>query len=166
MPARIFLVGFMGAGKTTIGRLLADRLGWSFVDLDAEVERREGRSVADIFASVGESCFRSMETESLRAVSGPGRSVIALGGGTYIDAANRSLVDSLGTSVYLDAPFDALFGRIEDDGSRPLAGSRSEMELLFAERVASYKMARMRVDVASRAPEDIVNEVLRGLEDS
>lgn len=165
MVTRIFLVGFMGGGKTTVGRLLAERLGWTFIDLDAEIERLEGRSVAEIFASEGEAAFRSMERRSLETVSGPPNRVVSLGGGTYVDARNRELVDSVGVSVYLEASLSVLLERIDDDGSRPLARDRQRLEALFAERVASYRMARVCIDTENLDPIEVAEAVLLALED-
>lgn len=161
---RIFLVGFMGAGKTTVGRILAERLRWSFVDLDLEIERLEGQSVADIFGSRGEAYFRARERACLALVSESDRRVVSLGGGTYIDPVNRELVDSCGLSIYLEAPLEVLFGRIPDDDARPLASDRSRLEDLFAERVPSYRMARMTIDTAGRDAQTVAGEVLLALE--
>jgi len=165
MITRVFLVGFMGVGKTTVGQLLARRLGWSFVDLDREIEGREGQSVREIFRSKGEACFRAAEAACLRSVSGPPRRVVSLGGGAYLDPSNRALVDSCGLSVYLEAPLEVLLGRIDDDGSRPLFGSRGQVERLFRERQPTYRMAQRTVETADRAPEDIVDRVVRLLGD-
>ena len=160
MTTRIFLVGFMGAGKTTIGRLLADKLNWSFVDLDAEVERSEGASVAEIFASRGEDWFRSAESECLKVVSAPRRRVVSLGGGTYVNPRNRALVDSLGLSVYLEAPLDVLLERIGRSTHRPLASDKGRLERLFEERLSAYRMAGATIETAHRSPGEIVLEIM------
>lgn len=166
MTSRIFLVGFMGAGKTTVGRLLAERLGWNFVDLDLEIERAKGLSVGEIFASRGEAWFRAAEHEVLRVVAASPKQIISLGGGTYVDPANRVLIESLGCSVYLDTPFELLLKRIGGDVSRPLASDPSRLAHLFEERMSSYRLARVRVETGDRTPEDIVEEILRLAVDS
>jgi shikimate kinase len=163
MTSRIFLVGFMGAGKTTVGRLLADRLGWSFVDLDTAVEERAGQSVREIFRSRGETAFRELEAECLRAASAPARRVVSLGGGTYADPGNRQHLESLGLSIYLEAPLEVLLERIGDDESRPLARDRESLGRLFAERVASYRMAGMSVATGDRDPRQVVDALLWAL---
>lgn len=163
--SRIYLVGFMGAGKTTIGSLLADRLGWEFVDLDAAIEAREKRSVRAIFASSGEAYFRELEAACLRQLSGGPERVISLGGGAYVDPSNRELVDSTGISVYLEAPLEMLLSRIDDDGSRPLARDRPELTRLFADRTPSYNMAQVVIGTGNREPAEVVGELLRALGD-
>jgi len=161
---RVFLVGFMGAGKTTVGRLLALHLDWEFVDLDAEIERREGRSIAETFTLRGEHWFRVAETECLRQVAAPRQRVVSLGGGTYLTSENRLLVESLGLSVYLEAPLEVLMGRIRDDGTRPLARDRARLGHLLEERVGTYRLARLTVVTANRTPEEIVRKILGEME--
>lgn len=163
--SRIYLVGFMGAGKTTIGSLLADRLGWEFVDLDTAIEVQENRAVRVIFAASGEAYFRQVEAACLRQLSGGSDRVISLGGGAYVDPANRELVDSTGLSVYLEAPLEVLMSRIDDDGSRPLAGDRADLARLFADRTRSYKMAQVVIGTGNREPAEVVEELLLALGD-
>src|SRR5262249_57270029 len=95
----------MGAGKTTVGRRLAKKLGWKFVDLDGEIERREGRAVADIFKEYGEPHFRDLERLCLRDLSASSNTVIALGGGAFIDSQSRDLVEKSGLTVWLKLSF-------------------------------------------------------------
>jgi shikimate kinase len=161
--SRIYLVGFMGVGKTTIGRLLAGRLGWEFIDLDAAIEAREKKSVRAIFDTSGEAHFRGVEKACLRQLSGGSERVISLGGGAYVDSSNRQLVESTGVSVYLEAPLEVLLSRIDDDGSRPLARNRSELASLFADRTRSYKMAQVVIGTGNREPAEVVEELLRVL---
>src|SRR5882672_5846491 len=98
----IFLVGFMGCGKTTLGRLLAAELHWDFIDLDEELIKRDGRQIKEIFRDNGEEFFRGVETAALRDMARRKRTVIALGGGTFISHENRSLIASSGLSIFLD----------------------------------------------------------------
>jgi len=154
----------MGAGKTTVGELLARRLGWRFVDLDLEIEALEHRSVVEIFREDGEAYFRRVERRCLETVSrGPGQ-VISLGGGAYVNPANRALVESRGICVYLEAPLHVLLGRIGSGAGRPLAGDRAMVDQLFASRQASYKMARMSIETEGRSPEDVVDGIVRALD--
>src|SRR5262249_16111132 len=111
----VYLIGFMGSGKTTIGRLLADRLGWNFVDIDEQIEAREQRSISDIFDSMGEPAFRGMETaeiaECVRAVSCGRPTVIALGGGAAAQPGNFELLENHGVTIWLSCPFEMVVRR-------------------------------------------------------
>ena len=109
-------------GKTTIGRRLATRLGWKFIDLDEEIERREGHPIADIFLERGETHFRQIEQLALRRVStstSTEKSIIALGGGAFLDAENRAIADNSGLTVWLKASFAKVVDRVKIDGTRP-----------------------------------------------
>ncbi len=161
-PRRIVLVGFMGAGKTTVGRLLAARLGLRFVDLDDEVEARTGRRVAELFAERGEDGFRAAEREAAAALATAGDCVLATGGGAWAQPATRALLARDAASVWLDAEFDTLLARLPDDGSRPLASTRATMRALFAQRLPAYALAQRRVNAAG-PPEAVAREVLEAL---
>lgn len=130
-PTIIFLVGFAGSGKTTAGGLLACKLGWTFIDLDREIERQSGLTVAEIFGARGERAFRQMETSTLRSVcarvSGP--TVVALGGGTLLTAENRACVHRHGQSVYLRCSQPELLSRLRAVSDRPLLKSARTGEL-------------------------------------
>src|SRR5262245_55414701 len=138
----VFLIGFMGAGKTSVGRVLAQRLGWPFQDLDDIIESRLGKSVARIFAEAGESGFRSIESQALQELlsskeSCHGNWIVALGGGAYAQPLNRAALEEAGAiSVLLEAPLEELRRRIQQDGaaggrSRPLALDEAEFARLF-----------------------------------
>src|SRR5215470_14570730 len=109
----------MGAGKSTVGRRLAKRLGWKFIDLDEEIERREQRSIPDIFRENGEPYFRDVEQLCLRDVSSANKAVIALGGGTFINPENRAIAENGGLTVWLKVSFAKLVHRVKIDGTRP-----------------------------------------------
>lgn len=152
---KIYLVGFMAAGKTTVGRALARRLGWRFEDIDDLIERRERTTVADIFARRGEPYFRQVEREMLHLLVPMRHVVIATGGGTFVDADNRAVINRDGASVWLDVPLADIIARIPLDGRRPLAADRSALERLYITRVESYRLAHVRV-APGRLPLDAV----------
>ncbi|MFN8008958.1 MAG: shikimate kinase [Terriglobia bacterium] len=157
---KIFLVGFMGSGKSTIGPLLSRLLNWEFIDLDQEIEREEGRSVRQIFAEQGEAYFRECEARLLQSLKAKGPSVIALGGGAFVRPSNRDLIHELGYSVFLDCPLEILIQRCPQDGSRPLWLSSESVESLYAARVPVYQKSDFRIDVSTQTPEQIASAVL------
>jgi shikimate kinase len=160
----IFLVGFMGAGKSTVGPILAKALGYDFFDLDDKIEARAGRTVRDIFSEFGEFEFRRLEREALEACAGIQRAVIALGGGAYISEDNRALVQKIGKTVWIDCPLETCFRRVAKDSSRPLLGSKEEMERLLTLRRPSYEFANLIVRAGSAIPRQVAQEILRLLD--
>lgn len=147
----IYLAGFMGSGKSTVGRLLADRLGWQCADLDAEIEAQEQETIAHIFASRGESEFRRLETEMIgayvRHVERGAPTVMALGGGAFVRPENFELIRNHGISIWLDCSFDTIRERLAGDvQDRPLARDPVAFRQLFDDRQASYSRADFRVD--------------------
>lgn len=156
---KIYLVGFMAAGKTTVARTLAHRLGWRAEDVDELIEARERRTVAEIFQKQGEPYFRVVEREILQLLLPMRHVVVATGGGTFMDPENRAAINLDGVSVWLDLAFEHLLARIPQDGRRPLAADRAAMERLFAMRVAAYSTAQVRVDATAR-PEEIAERII------
>jgi shikimate kinase len=150
----------MGAGKSTIGRRLARRLGWKFIDLDAEIERREQRPIAEIFRENGEPHFRSLERTCLKELSGTRKAVIALGGGTFIDAENRDVAERTGLTVWLKASFSTLADRVRIDGTRPKFVDRAQAEQLYQTREPSYALAKVRVLTDAGSPDAAVDEII------
>ena len=146
----VYLTGFMGSGKTTIGSILADRLGWDFIDLDSEIEKAEQTTIAQIFESRGEPEFRRIETEMIRTVrrrvENGMPAVIALGGGSFVEPANAALLENHGISIWLDCPFEVIVERITTADSRPLARDPESFRKLYEERRAAYSRASYRVD--------------------
>lgn len=170
---RIILTGFMGSGKTTIGRRLAGRLRWRFVDLDTLIEQRDGRSVAQIFAESGETAFRVLETDALTSALAEPRLVLALGGGALETPANRQALASAGQtcSVLLTASFDTLYRRCQQQITdaadsalpvRPLLGDRAAAAARLARREPVYREhAKFVLDTTGQHPDESVAELLK-----
>jgi len=156
---KLYLVGFMGAGKTTVGRALSRRVGWPFVDIDECIEARLRRSIASIFAQHGESYFRQQEREVLGELLPQRHVIVATGGGTFAEVDNRALMLADGGVAWLDIPLTTVFDRVPADGRRPLAADRAAMELLYARRRLTYAEAHVRID-ASRPPAESVERLL------
>ncbi len=161
----VVLIGFSGSGKSAVGRLLAQRLGWEFVDTDVEVERRAGRRIHEIFAQEGESVFRRMEAESLRwALRGDSR-IVAVGGGAVVDPSNRSVVREGNLVVLLEAGVDTLHQRLASavaDEPRPMLGTggRSRIAELKAARDPVYlEAAHITVSTEGADLEDVAARV-------
>jgi shikimate kinase len=154
---KIYLVGFMASGKSTIARALASRLRWHAEDVDELIERRERCTIAQIFATRGEPYFRSVEREILKVLQPLRHVVVATGGGTFADPDNRAAINVDGVSVWIDVPLVDLIPRIPLDGRRPLAADRAELERLYAARVDAYRLAHIRV-TASRVSSAAVAE--------
>jgi shikimate kinase len=160
---KIYLVGFMAAGKTTVARALADRLGWRADDIDELIEARERRTVADIFARSGEPYFRALERDILHLLLPLRHLVVATGGGTFMDPDNRAAINIDGFSVWLDVPFDELLARIPADGRRPLAADRAQLERLYTVRQGAYANARLRIDARGVRPDEVAERIIEAL---
>lgn len=149
----IFLVGFMGCGKSTVGRALAEELGWRFIDLDEEIEKQENCTIAHIFDTRGEPAFRLIETAALRQLTraiDTGRPhVVAIGGGAFLQEQNFELISNKGVSIWLDAPFERIQKRIEGQEHRPLARDPQKFLSLYEARRSGYARAEYRIDVAN-----------------
>ena len=160
----IYLVGFMGCGKSTVGQALAERLGWPFVDLDQEIEKREGDTISHIFESRGEAEFRRIEAEVLKArvkqISAGRPNVVALGGGAFQSDDNINLVTNHGVPIWLDCPFDHLERRVSQETHRPLARDPVRFRSLFQSRRANYARAEHRIEVHSDDPQHAVAEIM------
>ena len=163
LPGAIFVAGFMGSGKSTVGQAIADRLGWPFVDLDEEIERLAGQGIPDIFEEHGEDGFRDFEHEALREQADRGlagsRLVLALGGGTYAYSRNRDLLRRVGPTIWLDADPETLWKRVRHESHRPLARDRDAFARLQVARRDSYSKADFRID-ASGEPDQVAGRIL------
>jgi shikimate kinase len=160
---KIYLVGFMAAGKTTVARALAKRLDWHAIDIDDEIEKRERMSVKEIFAVHGESYFRASERAVLFDHMGPRHAVVATGGGTFVDPLNRAAINRDGASVWLDVPLDRVIARMPADGRRPLAGDRLEFERLYHARRNAYQHAHLRLDAGRASVDELVEQLVEWL---
>lgn len=170
---RLALIGFMGSGKSCLGRILARRLGMPFIDLDSELERRVGRSIAEIFEAEGEAVFRGLEEETLSDLAGRGDShVLACGGGVVISQANRSLLAKAYITIWIEVPFAELMRRLANErAKRPLLAQddyQNKARALMMQREALYKSAsRLRyVWREGDSDEDSGRAIMRALEES
>ena len=161
----IFLVGFMGVGKSTVGALLAVRLGWEFIDLDQEIEKTHSQSIREIFEHQGELQFRRMETEALQNLKQRVRCVVALGGGAFTDENNRSLIRDMGYSFFLDCPLEIIMNRCPIDLSRPLFKNRPQLQELLALRLPHYQTCDYRIEISNLTPEGIVDRIAEQMAD-
>jgi shikimate kinase len=166
---RLVLTGFMGAGKTTVGRLLAQRIGWEFLDLDAYLEAKSGASVPAIFAEFGEARFRQLESTALASALGRGNVVLALGGGTPEGLTNRLLLEQTPATatIFLDAPFPALYDRCmlqalnSGATARPVLADPVAAEQRFLARQPLYRrLARLTLATADQTADQTVTALL------
>ena len=165
LPAdKIYLVGFMGAGKSSVARALGKRLDWKVEDIDARIERTERRDIPTIFRVEGEPYFRAREREALIGLLPERGTVVASGGGTFADASNRELMLRDGAVIWLDAPLETVLKRIPLDGRRPLAADRVGMEQLYNQRLAAYRLAHLRVDAGRGSVEELVDHIVEWLD--
>jgi shikimate kinase len=169
---RLVLTGFMGAGKSTIGRLLADRLNWQFLDLDAHLEARTGATIPQLFERHGEAHFRRLESSALASALGRDRTVLALGGGTPEELTNRLLLEQTPATftIFLDAPFPTLFDRcmLQDIGdpaiARPVLADPAAAQLRFQKRHPLYRrLANLTIDTASQTSGQTIDTLLLAL---
>lgn len=165
--SHVFLVGFMGAGKSTVGPLLAAIVGSAFVDLDQLVSSREGLSASEIFTHSGEAAFRSAEFEALRSLASEAPSVVACGGGIVTFAGSVELMHSMGTTVLLDVTLEVALARIGTlDSGRPLlaGGPEAACELLEARRALYHAAADITVQTVGATPLEIAETIALALE--
>ena len=162
-PDKVYLVGFMASGKTTIARALARRVGWRAEDIDELIERRERMTVAEIFARFGEPYFRAAEREMLRLLQPMRHIVVATGGGTFADSENRAAINLDGTSVWIDLPLAEIVPRIPLDGRRPLAANRADLERLYVARLEAYRLAHVHIAASRASTTAVVDQIVQAL---
>ena len=160
----IYLVGFMGCGKSVVGSRLAGRLAWTFCDIDSDIESERGATISSIFEVSGEEEFRRLETEAIqkrvRLVQAGTPMVVALGGGAFLRDENYELLQSNGVTVWLDCPLPLIRRRLEGSTNRPLARDPDKFELLYWSRREGYARADYRVDISGDDPSTAVNDIL------
>lgn len=160
----LYLVGFMGSGKTTVGRALAGELGWTFVDLDDDIEARAGRTIQQVFDAGGEEAFRAAEREALegrvREIRNGRPTVLALGGGAFVDPGNAELIGANGVSIWLDCSFERIERRVAGSTHRPLARDPAAFAALYQSRRAAYSRADHRIEIGSDDPAEAVAVIL------
>lgn len=153
----------MGTGKTTIGELLAERLGYRFVDLDTLIVADSGKSIPDIFASLGEECFRDMESDMLRSLDDVEELVVATGGGIVLRDANRQFMRDTGYVINLAAALESIDARLTGDTTRPLLYGENRyqrLKMLFMQRQHLYDDCNFKIDTTGKAPLEIVTGIL------
>ena len=156
---KVYLVGFMGAGKSSVGARLARRLDFRFEDIDRRIEARERRAIAAIFKQAGEPYFRGLERAELSMLVPDRHLVVATGGGTFVDPENRAVMLADGAVAWLDLPFSDVLARLPTDGRRPLAADRAQLEQLYLVREGAYREAHFRID-SSRPLDEVVEGLL------
>jgi shikimate kinase len=166
----LLLIGYRGSGKSAVAKVLAERLGWTFLDADLALEAREGRSIRQIFAEDGEGRFRELEARLLAEICQGECQVIATGGGVILRPDNRQRLKQFGTVVWLTADSATLWQRLQNDAATPqrrpdlTTGGRAEIEALLAAREPLYaECAQIVVDTAGRSPRDVASAVLEKL---
>lgn len=158
----LYLVGMMGAGKTTVGRELATYLGYRFVDTDAVISQVTGKSITQLFADVGEAAFRQLESQVLAEVSAYTNLVIATGGGIVLRRENWSYLHH-GLVVWLDVPVELLYARLAEDTTRPLlqdADPLKKLRVLLDQRQPLYRQADLQITVTNDTPQQLATRVL------
>ncbi|GFO63895.1 shikimate kinase [Geomonas paludis] len=159
----IFLTGFMGCGKTSVGQVLAQRLGWSFVDLDQVIVEQAGRSIKEIFAEEGEPFFRALESTTLERVATGAGQVVSTGGGVVIAPANRTVMRSHGCIVNLTATVETIAQRVSGDSERPLLADDAsvlKIRTMLENREQFYADADVRIDTTGKDIAAVADEVL------
>ena len=158
----IYLLGFMGSGKSTVGAVLARELGWPFIDLDVTIEAGQGQTIREIFEQAGEVFFRGLERAALTEASKTEPVVIALGGGTFVQDPNLQFIrDSGGVTVWLDSPCEELLSRCQGMINRPLFRDAESFGQLLQQRLPYYRLAEYRVSTEGRAPQEVAEQILR-----
>ncbi len=159
----VYLVGMPGAGKSVVGKELAGRLGVPFIDLDSEIERQTGSSVADIFAAEGEAAFRGLEAAALTDASTHDPAVVACGGGVVLEPANRITLRNTGVAVFLDVPLEELRSRVRPATDRPLIRTEGDLERLLAAREPLYREFAAHVVDGTASPAEVADAIVEEL---
>ena len=157
----IYLVGFMGSGKSTVGKILAEKLNMNFIDIDKFIEEKEGMKIKDIFEQKGESYFRELERKQIEAIVNQEGLVVSTGGGLGANLNNMNLMKKNGDVVWLDVSLNTVLDRLKNDQDRPLLKQPIEkIKQLFEERKNVYRLANIRINADKKTPSQIVEEIL------
>lgn len=156
----IFLCGFMGCGKSTIGKRLAVLSGRGFVDMDSYIEDKAGMTIPEIFEKLGEPAFREMETEAVRALSGAGK-VVACGGGAMLKSINAEIAAEKGRIIYIEVDFETCYSRIEGDKNRPLVmkNTKEQLKAIYEERAPIYAAHATDKADGNESPETVARQI-------
>jgi len=161
----IYLVGFMGSGKTTIGRILSEELGWRFADLDDDIEADQKKPIGDIFAQQGEATFRTIETAMLknrvRMIERGMPTVLALGGGAFVHPGNFELIENNGVTIFLNCPLERALLRVREHAHRPLARDVDRFTQLYHQRQSLYTKADYQIAIESDDPQVALKSILQ-----
>jgi shikimate kinase len=157
----IYLVGFMGSGKSTVGKILAEKLNMNFIDIDKLIEEKEGMKIKDIFEQKGESYFRELERKQIEVIVNQEGLVVSTGGGLGANLDNMNLMKKNGDVVWLDVSLNTVLDRLKNDQDRPLLKQSAEkIKQLFEERKNVYRLANIRINADKKTPSQIVEEIL------
>lgn len=160
----IYLVGFMGSGKSTVGHILAEKLDMEFIDVDTEIEKKENKKISEIFKEKGEPYFRELEKKEIDLITKKKGVVVSTGGGLGADIENMKKMKETGTVIWLDVPIDIILKRCEKDINRPLLQQPFEdLKKLFEDRKKVYSMSDIHIKIENQTPEEIVQEILKRL---
>jgi len=157
---KIYLVGIMAAGKSTVGRALANRLQWAFRDLDELIEEREQLSVAEFFSEKGEAAFRKAEATMLEEIQQLRHAVVATGGGTFENLSSRTIIIDDGVAVWLDISIETALSRLSDDRTRPLASNQKKLRALWTSRRSTYSLAQVQLAAEGKTVENLVTQIV------
>lgn len=164
MNKNIYLVGFMGTGKTTVGKILAEKLGREFVEMDEEIEKEEGKKIVDIFRQNGESYFRKIEKEVLKRIASCFNLVVSCGGGVIVDKENLKILKETGVVICLKAKPSIIYERTKKTKERPLLNvpdPLKKIKELLAKRAPFYAKADYFVDTSTLTPEEVSEEIIK-----
>jgi len=164
MNKNIYLVGFMGTGKTTVGKILAEKLGREFIEMDEEIEKKEGKKIVDIFRQKGESYFRKIEKEVLKRIASCFSLVVSCGGGVVVDRENLKILKESGIVICLKAKPSIIYERTKKTKERPLLNvpdPLKKIKELLARRAPFYAKADYFVDTTPFTPEEVSEEIIK-----
>ncbi len=160
----IYLVGFMGSGKSTVGKILSEKLNLKFVDVDSEIEKKEKKKISEIFKEKGERYFRELEKKEIEELTKKNGIVVSTGGGLGANPENMKKMKETGTVIWLDVPLEEILKRCENDENRPLLNQPIEsLKKLYEERKKVYSMADVHIDTKNKTPEEIAKDILKRL---